>query len=169
MCCKIKVGSNTFFFWPIVVNWNGGSLNIECLESLVAEGISEGRIVFVDNGSKDGTADVARSLGALVVHEPTPGYGAAVHAGGEAAEASAACSATAKAIPMRPARAGKTATAATARAAGVTTMTAAVAAGAAAAPAAAVAAEARAAGSATAKVTPRRPDGVGKTGARAIA
>jgi glycosyltransferase involved in cell wall biosynthesis len=39
------------------------------------------RVVVVDNGSRDGTADVARSLGALVVHEPTPGYGAAVHAG----------------------------------------------------------------------------------------
>jgi glycosyltransferase involved in cell wall biosynthesis len=38
-------------------------------------------VVVVDNGSTDGTADVARSLGATVVPEPTPGYGAAVHAG----------------------------------------------------------------------------------------
>ncbi len=38
-------------------------------------------VVVVDNGSTDGTADVARRLGATVVHEPTPGYGAAVHAG----------------------------------------------------------------------------------------
>ena len=29
----------------------------------------------------DGTADVARALGATVVHEARPGYGAAVHAG----------------------------------------------------------------------------------------
>jgi glycosyltransferase involved in cell wall biosynthesis len=37
--------------------------------------------VVVDNGSRDGTADVARRLGATVVTEPVPGYGAAVHAG----------------------------------------------------------------------------------------
>ncbi|MGI9083921.1 MAG: glycosyltransferase family 2 protein [Aeromicrobium sp.] len=39
------------------------------------------RAVVVDNGSTDGTADVARRLGATVVDEPRPGYGAAVHAG----------------------------------------------------------------------------------------
>ena len=37
--------------------------------------------IVVDNGSTDGTADVARRLGAAVVDEPLPGYGAAVHAG----------------------------------------------------------------------------------------
>ena len=45
------------------------------------------RVIVVDNGSSDGTADVARSLGARVVDEPRPGYGAAVHAGVEAATA----------------------------------------------------------------------------------
>ncbi|WP_306215743.1 glycosyltransferase family 2 protein [Actinoplanes sp. RD1] len=38
-------------------------------------------VTVVDNGSTDGTADVARGLGARVVAEPTPGYGAAVHTG----------------------------------------------------------------------------------------
>lgn len=38
-------------------------------------------VLVVDNGSTDGTADVARSLGADVVVEPRRGYGAAVHAG----------------------------------------------------------------------------------------
>jgi len=37
--------------------------------------------LVVDNGSRDGTAGVARSMGARVVHEPAPGYGAAVHTG----------------------------------------------------------------------------------------
>jgi glycosyltransferase involved in cell wall biosynthesis len=45
------------------------------------------RIIIVDNGSTDGTADVARSLGALVVSEARLGYGAAVHAGMLAADA----------------------------------------------------------------------------------
>lgn len=38
-------------------------------------------VVVVDNGSTDDTAVVARRLGARVVIEPQPGYGAAVHAG----------------------------------------------------------------------------------------
>lgn len=39
------------------------------------------RVLVVDNGSTDATADVARSAGAEVVHEPAPGYGAACLAG----------------------------------------------------------------------------------------
>ena len=38
-------------------------------------------VIVVDNGSSDGTAEVATRLGARVVHEARPGYGAAVHAG----------------------------------------------------------------------------------------
>jgi glycosyltransferase involved in cell wall biosynthesis len=38
-------------------------------------------VIVVDNGSTDGTADVARAQGARVVSESRPGYGAAVHAG----------------------------------------------------------------------------------------
>lgn len=42
------------------------------------------RVIVVDNGSVDATADVARRHGALVVHEAQPGYGAAIAAGVEA-------------------------------------------------------------------------------------
>lgn len=39
------------------------------------------RAIVVDNGSTDGSADIARAHGATVVAEPHAGYGAAVHAG----------------------------------------------------------------------------------------
>jgi glycosyltransferase involved in cell wall biosynthesis len=38
-------------------------------------------VIVVDNGSTDDTAEVAARLGAQVVPESVPGYGAAVHAG----------------------------------------------------------------------------------------
>ena len=44
-------------------------------------------VIVVDNGSDDATAAVARELGAAVVSESVPGYGAAVHAGVLAATA----------------------------------------------------------------------------------
>jgi glycosyltransferase involved in cell wall biosynthesis len=39
------------------------------------------RPIVVDNGSTDSSADIARSLGATVIHEPRRGFGAAAHAG----------------------------------------------------------------------------------------
>lgn len=45
------------------------------------------RAIVVDNGSRDGTADVARALGATVVHEPIRGFGSACAAGLKAASA----------------------------------------------------------------------------------
>jgi glycosyltransferase involved in cell wall biosynthesis len=44
------------------------------------------RPIVADNGSTDGSPEVARALGARVVSVPQPGYGAAVHAGIEAAD-----------------------------------------------------------------------------------
>lgn len=44
-------------------------------------------VIVVDNGSVDGTAEVAGRHGARVVRESLPGYGAAVHAGIEASVA----------------------------------------------------------------------------------
>jgi glycosyltransferase involved in cell wall biosynthesis len=57
------------------------------LRALLPRIPAEFGVLVVDNGSKDGTAAVARALGARVVTESTPGYGAAVHAGLEAATA----------------------------------------------------------------------------------
>ncbi|NGO69197.1 glycosyltransferase family 2 protein [Streptomyces boncukensis] len=49
------------------------------------------RAIVVDNGSTDGSADVARAHGAHVVHEPQRGFGAACHAGLLAATADIVC------------------------------------------------------------------------------
>lgn len=51
------------------------------LPGLLARMPSGHRAIVVDNGSTDGSADVARAHGAVVVHEDRRGYGAAAHAG----------------------------------------------------------------------------------------
>lgn len=45
------------------------------------------RVIVVDNGSTDGSGEIARRLGAVVVTEPQRGFGAACHAGLVAATA----------------------------------------------------------------------------------
>src|SRR6476659_5648778 len=47
--------------------------------------------IVVDNGSTDGSGELAASLGARVVHEPQPGFGAACWAGLQAAGAELVC------------------------------------------------------------------------------
>ncbi|RGC69839.1 Undecaprenyl-phosphate mannosyltransferase [Micromonospora sp. MW-13] len=49
------------------------------------------RALVVDNGSTDGSPEVAARHGARVVHEPRRGYGAAVHTGLLAAESELVC------------------------------------------------------------------------------
>ena len=51
------------------------------LPGVLADLPSGFRAIVVDNGSTDGTAEVAAELGATVVSESRPGYGAAVHRG----------------------------------------------------------------------------------------
>jgi glycosyltransferase involved in cell wall biosynthesis len=47
--------------------------------------------IVVDNGSTDGSGELARALGARVVAEPRPGFGAACFAGLTAARAEVVC------------------------------------------------------------------------------
>jgi glycosyltransferase involved in cell wall biosynthesis len=55
---------------------------------VVLAGLPEGyRAIVVDNGSRDGSGEVARRLAALVVHEPRRGFGSACSAGLAAATA----------------------------------------------------------------------------------
>jgi len=49
------------------------------------------RPIIVDNGSSDGSGEVAASLGATVVTEPVRGFGAAAHAGLLAAASDLVC------------------------------------------------------------------------------
>ncbi|WP_240619601.1 glycosyltransferase family 2 protein [Blastococcus sp. TF02-8] len=49
------------------------------------------RAVVADNGSTDGSPQIAADLGATVVHVPQRGFGAAAHAGLEAATADVVC------------------------------------------------------------------------------
>ncbi|WP_067505788.1 glycosyltransferase family 2 protein [Actinoplanes sp. TFC3] len=58
----------------------------EALPALLARMPAGYRVIIADNGSSDGSAAIARSLGARVVSVPQPGYGAAVHAGIVAAD-----------------------------------------------------------------------------------
>src|SRR3954453_15588120 len=47
--------------------------------------------IVVDNGSTDGSGELAAALGARVVREPVPGFGAACFAGLSAGTADAVC------------------------------------------------------------------------------
>ncbi|MFD0823996.1 glycosyltransferase, partial [Micromonospora zhanjiangensis] len=49
------------------------------------------RPIVVDNGSTDGSPEVAAAHGAYVVRESRRGYGAAVHSGLEAADGDIVC------------------------------------------------------------------------------
>ncbi|MBP2326704.1 glycosyltransferase involved in cell wall biosynthesis [Kibdelosporangium banguiense] len=59
---------------------------------LVLNALPQGfRAIVVDNGSADGSPEIAGNLGAKVIHEPRKGYGAAVHTGLEYATSDLVC------------------------------------------------------------------------------
>ncbi|MEW6071758.1 MAG: glycosyltransferase family 2 protein [Planctomycetota bacterium] len=64
--------------WAVIVNWNGGSQNLDCLRSLVGQGIDPARIVLIDNASTDGSpAAVAAEFPAVTLlrNAENQGYG----------------------------------------------------------------------------------------------
>ena len=74
--------------WAVVVNWNGGQQNLDCLRSLCDQGLAEPRIVFVDNASSDGSRElVTREFPGLctLANERNLGYGHANNLGIDAA------------------------------------------------------------------------------------
>lgn len=79
----------------VVVNWNGGAQNVECVASLVEQGLAPGEIVFVDNGSADGSADeVARRFPglAMIRNGENRGFGEGANQGAREALARGASS-----------------------------------------------------------------------------
>ena len=61
-----------------------GACTREALEALDSVGL-RGEVIVVDNGSEDGSPDVAAAAGARVIHEEQRGYGSALRAGFDAA------------------------------------------------------------------------------------
>lgn len=61
-----------------------GSCVRRALDAIAGAGLA-GEVVVVDNGSRDGSAEVAAASGARVVHEPRRGYGSAYLRGFEEA------------------------------------------------------------------------------------
>jgi len=61
---------------PIFNEADSISALFDALEPLLTEGVIH-RVIVGDNGSTDGSQDLARSRGAVVVEEPRRGYGAA--------------------------------------------------------------------------------------------
>jgi GT2 family glycosyltransferase len=47
--------------YAVIANWNGGEQNLDCLRSLLEQGLPESQLVFVDNGSGDGSLALVRA------------------------------------------------------------------------------------------------------------
>ena len=72
----------------VVLNWNGGSLNLDCVASLLDQGLAEADVVFVDNASTDGSLEevVERHPGLCVLrNDENVGFGHGTNRGIEAA------------------------------------------------------------------------------------
>ena len=77
----------------VVLNWNGGDLNLDCVASLLDQGLAEEDVVFVDNASTDGSLEavVARHPGLRVLrNDENLGFGHGTNRGIEAALAEGA-------------------------------------------------------------------------------
>ena len=74
--------------WAVLVNWNGGGRNLDCVESLLASGLPAEQIVFVDNGSSDGSLGLVRDAYpglSFVTNERNVGFAEASGVGAEVA------------------------------------------------------------------------------------
>lgn len=85
----------------IVPVLDGGQRFAACVRALLAQEGVDGRVIVVDNGSSDGSGDVARRAGALVVEEPRRSSYAARNAGLAVATAPVVAFTDADCVPHR--------------------------------------------------------------------
>jgi GT2 family glycosyltransferase len=74
--------------YAIVANWGGGYANVECIQSLLDQGLPQQAVVFVDNASEDGSADLVERTYPdvpLIRNSQNLGYGHANNQGVELA------------------------------------------------------------------------------------
>jgi GT2 family glycosyltransferase len=45
----------------VVLNWNGGELNLDCVQSILDQGMAPADVIFVDNASSDGSYELVAS------------------------------------------------------------------------------------------------------------
>ena len=77
-------------FAAVIVNYNGGSMLSECVRSCLGEGIPPARIVVVDNGSRDGSAeDLGKQISGLrlILNRCNAGFARAANQGIRQADA----------------------------------------------------------------------------------
>lgn len=51
----------------VIVNWNGGALLLQCLRHLIRQSVAPKRILLMDNGSTDGSAERAQRIPGVTV------------------------------------------------------------------------------------------------------
>lgn len=77
----------------VVLNWNGGELNLDCVASLLEQGLAPADVIFVDNASSDGSLELVRERHpdlVVLVNEANLGFGHGVNRGIEHALAAGA-------------------------------------------------------------------------------
>lgn len=70
--------------FAVVVNWNGGEGNLTTIRSLLDQGVPQRSVVFVDNGSRDGSRERVREAFPdllTIDNEENIGFGHAVNQG----------------------------------------------------------------------------------------
>ena len=70
--------------FAVVLNWNGGALNLDCLQSILDNGIAAGELVFVDNASTDGSLEQVRAAYpglTVLVNATNVGFGHGINRG----------------------------------------------------------------------------------------
>ena len=69
---------STPFFSVVIPTYNRSDLVTYAVESVLRQSFTELEVLVSDNGSTDGSQEIAERAGARVVHAPVRGYGGAL-------------------------------------------------------------------------------------------